>query len=264
MAPPAESQDEDQFGDFLGPRPFFRKVTPSPAQQSQGEQSPAPQPLAPQSPAPQHEQNTHAFDIHRPETIARSIRKLLSDSFEEGVIYVLKAPRFFQSYEPAKGKQWVKIGITRDVKERIRDLKRECGFTDLTECFSSEGLVRMDLLRRMERVCHEELNNFRRTIQCKEGVNGAKCNTLHAEWFEVHEDVAIRTVKRWRKFLDYKPYEDDGRMSEFWRKRLYGSSYEFGTGEGELDHLTAHRRYESFLEQGYSVVEEGKERAGHV
>jgi hypothetical protein len=90
----------------------------------------------------------------------------------------------------------VTIGISRNIRKRIGSLKNNCGFTDLQECYRlGGGPVRMDLLRIIDRVCHAESNNFRRTIQCTEGVNGARYNTLHNEWFAVPEQVAVRTVK---------------------------------------------------------------------
>lgn len=152
------------------------------------------------------------YDVHTPNTIAKEVRTILLRGVEEQseFIYVLKAPRFFETFQPAKekGEEWVKIGISRNIKKRISSLKNNCGFTDLQECYGlGGGPVRIDLRRIIERVCHAELNNSRRTIQCTEGVNGARCDTLHNEWFAVSEEVAVWTVKRWRRFLDYEPMQ---------------------------------------------------------
>ena len=104
----------------------------------------------------------------------------------------------------------------------------------------------MDLLRRIERVFHEELNNFRRSIQCRNGVNGARCDTVHMEWFAVPEDVAIRTVKRWKRVLDYAPYGDSGLLNSFWSDRVKDGSYlRVGEQQKELDLERAHQRYQS-------------------
>lgn len=108
----------------------------------------------------------------------------------------------------------------------------------------------MDLLRRIEKVCHEELNNFRRKMDCKnEGVTG-KCNTVHGEWFAVDKAVAIRTVKRWRAFLDHSPYGDDGVLDEFWKARLGDGKYwRFEASEGEEDHEFLNKKLDAWLEK---------------
>ena len=114
------------------------------------------------------------YDVHTPNTIAKEVRTVLLRGVQERsvFIYILKAPRFFETSQPAKekGEQWVNIGISRNIKKRINSLKNNYGFTDLQECYGiSGGLVRMDLLRIIEKVYHAELNNSRRTIQCTEG-----------------------------------------------------------------------------------------------
>lgn len=167
----------------------------------------------------------YTHDIHKPDIIAKRIRSILLRGVEEqcGFIYVLKAPSFFQTFEPAKGKgeEWVEIGISRNLKRHIDSLKYNCGFTDLQECYRLDDVpMRMDLLRVIERVCHEEINNFRRTIQCTKGVNKTRCTSFHDEWLAVPEQVAVRTVKLWKRYLNCAPYAESGKLNDDWRDRL--------------------------------------------
>jgi hypothetical protein len=199
----------------------------------------------------------HAYDPRRPEAIASTIRRiLLAPLIEErtGAIYVLEAPAFFSTFAPARAenKTWVKIGISSDVTKRINSLTVKCGITGLRDVYVSDaGTMRMDLLRRIEKVCHVELNNFRRRMDCKhEGVVGGKCTTVHDEWFAVEADVAVRTVERWRGFLDHEPYTKVGKLDGFWEGRLSRKNYGRVKGdEGLGGHEWAHKTFDGWLEE---------------
>lgn len=192
------------------------------------------------------------FQQFRPGTLATSISEILKSRIGEGkgFIYVFKAPKFFKTFPPAqeRGETWVKIGVTTDIKKRIQNLKSLCGFTDLDECYGS-GVesVPMDLLRRIEKVCHMELHNFRRSMNC-ESRNGSKCKSTHNEWFAVHERVAVRTVERWKRFLELKPYRDDGLLYDKWYRKINEGSYLLIDDEDDLDDEKSDQRYQSWLE----------------
>lgn len=237
------------------PREHHR-LTPSPLQSPE---PPSPSPKK-QGPKP------CAYDIHQPAAIATMMYKILKKPVEEreGTMYVLEAPEFFADYLPARSRkeQWVKIGISTDVPKRIESLKARCGITDLKDCYKSKhGPIHMDLLRKIEQVCHAELNNFRRRMDCKNsGVSGAKCNVVHTEWFAVDKAVAVRTVERWRRFLDHKPYEKYGTLNDFWKDRLYGGNFRMvGQDEEEMDHESAHKRYNAWLDES---IREHREAQG--
>ncbi|KAF2106266.1 T5orf172 domain-containing protein [Lophiotrema nucula] len=181
------------------------------------------------------------YEIYGPNIIANTVRNILKKPVEvrTGAIYVFEAPEFFKAFQPARDRneQWVKIGISSDVRKRIKNLRFRCGITDL-QCFyvSDSGTMRMDLLRRIETLCHEELNNFRRRMKCKDGLNRqVKCNTVHEEWFAVDKEVAKRTVERWWKFLKSDPYGESGYLNGDWVARLEHDFGSFEASEGSMD-----------------------------
>jgi len=205
------------------------------------------------------------FAKQLPQTIAHAIDTLLKKNItpKRGFIYVLAAPEFFQSFPPARNKneQWVKIGISSDVKHRVKTLKATCGITDLAAVYESPCSFPMDMLRRIEKVCHEELNNHRRRFDClNEGVT-TRCDTVHEEWFAVDKEAAERTVKKWEGFLIHKPYDQYGRLSTFWWDRLQNEDfYRFDSSDGEATHGLMHRKFESWLDK--SSRELGKRTIG--
>ncbi|KAJ4286738.1 hypothetical protein N0V90_012990 [Kalmusia sp. IMI 367209] len=196
--------------------------------------------------------------VYRPlltTVIAANISKLLQKNITEerrGTIYVLEAPEFFSSFPPAssRGEQWVKIGISTDVIKRMDTLRARCGITDITAIYSSDpNTIRMDLLRRIEQVCHAQLNNYRRRMDCKSAGITKGCRTVHGEWFAVDKEVAKRTVTMWRRFLAYEPYGELGVLDDAWKKKLIDSeNYKFEAKYGETEHDLFQRQFEAFIE----------------
>ncbi|KAF2179902.1 hypothetical protein K469DRAFT_715997 [Zopfia rhizophila CBS 207.26] len=212
---------------------------------------------------PRPKKKPSAFPVQTPQSIAQNIRKIILENVRpaEGYIYVLKAPSYFNAFPETKesGEQWVKIGIARDTRKRISTLKCTCGFSDLAECYVS-GVVPIPLLHRVEKLCHEELNNFRRILSCKKDINGARHDAAHKEWFAVPEAVAIRTVKRWRKFIDFAPYSESGVLTDFWDDRVYkcGGYMQVSDTEDEFDYERAGERYQRWLEDSIGAKERKK------
>jgi hypothetical protein len=196
------------------------------------------------------------YDPHSTSQIVSEMRKILLEPIGRGVIYILEAPKFFENYKPAsnRGEIWVMIGITSDLPERIKTLKSRCGFTQLTAPYVSEP-VRMDLLERIEKLCYEELNNFRRRMDCKHRpVAGGKCDTVHEEWFAVDYEIAETTVKRWRTFLKYDPYWDDGYMTISWKERVKDKFSILDTIDGKNPHALGHE-LDAWLEESIDDCE---------
>ncbi|KAL1595192.1 hypothetical protein SLS60_009880 [Paraconiothyrium brasiliense] len=205
----------------------------------------------------------------RTQDIAYDIRELLRkpiDYDNSGYIYVMKASRFFDRFPPSRDRaepeQWVKIGITQDIKERMDDLIKQCGMTDLAECGDDrlhKKPMLMPTLRRVEALCHKELENFKRPLDCN--LTDTKCNTVHREWFNVTEEAAIRTVKRWLKFFDQSPYTKSGVLeSGFWDDRVWNGEYLETDRDEDIDRT--HERYQTWLEssiqQYETMIAEGK------
>ncbi|KAF2179903.1 hypothetical protein K469DRAFT_298106 [Zopfia rhizophila CBS 207.26] len=193
-----------------------------------------------------------------PETIADNIRQeLLKDVESKGFIYILRAPNYFRNRKPL-----VKIGITEDITRRIRALQNNCGFTDLQECSRSGGkAIPWKRLQRVEKLCHLELNNFRKTLQCNKGGHGKNCDTGHTEWFEVEEETAIRTVKRWQKFINQNPYGEDGSLREGWKVTVQNGRYlHISEDEDRYDYRMASQRYDEWLDEATAETRKQQEK----
>ncbi|KAJ4346578.1 uncharacterized protein N0V89_010509 [Didymosphaeria variabile] len=197
-------------------------------------------------PSPQDFHSTCVFPIRNPAATARRIRKILEKPLT-GYIYVLQAPEFFSTqFDPSRDRKeiWVKIGISADVNERIEQIRR-CGITDLEDVYVSAP-IRYDVLRKIEAVCHEQLNNFRRYMDCKSHGKAPKCMTKHDEWFAVPKEVAIRTVSMWTAFLDHNPYGHDGALEKKWADSLNKFHLlELNEGIGQEEYL--HRSLEAWI-----------------
>ncbi|KAF2178193.1 hypothetical protein K469DRAFT_695519 [Zopfia rhizophila CBS 207.26] len=116
----------------------------------------------------------------------------------------------------SKGERWIKIGYAKDVDQRIRDLRYSCGIKDLDEY--SKCLVPAYLAAKAERLCHVELINFKRILNCGKCKNGPR-HMNHKEWFAVSEELATSIVQRWCKFAHQDAYdEEDGNLDDHWRR----------------------------------------------
>jgi hypothetical protein len=162
------------------------------------------------------------FPLRSATYMARQIRKILKKEIT-GSIYVLEAPEFFSaSFEPSRSKEeiWYKIGIAADVDERIKEISSACGISGLKEVYSTVPNIRYDVLKVIEAICHAQLNNSRRYMDCGRYGLSSKCATKHKEWFAVPKEVAVNTVKMWKAFLDHNPYGHDGVLNERWSSSL--------------------------------------------
>ncbi|KAF2690602.1 hypothetical protein K458DRAFT_411974 [Lentithecium fluviatile CBS 122367] len=211
--------------------------------------------------------NPYAYPPTPPEAIALSIRNLLQKNVAEektGAIYVFEAPEFFSNFEPSRSKkeQWVKIGASTNIQQRIKDIKAKCGITDLKAVsVSGTGTMRWDVVLRVEALCHAELNNFRRIWKCKTNDQPKKCkDSAHKEWFSVSAKLASATVERWKNLMDQVPYGEFGVLSDFWRRRLTQGNYlEFSASESRTDHEVMRKKFDDWVEEG---IQEDREQKG--
>ncbi|KAF1967502.1 hypothetical protein BU23DRAFT_658898 [Bimuria novae-zelandiae CBS 107.79] len=161
-----------------------------------------------------------------PNIICADIRKHLTAPLKTtpgtGSLYILAAPKFFSTFKPAVAakEQWVKIGYAREVKQRVKEISRVCAIPDLYAVWTSHiDNERLDLLKRIEKVCHAQLANFNRRWTC-EGLGRGTCRTLeHTEWFAVDTGTAIGVAEMWMGFLNRRPYENGG-LRDVWRGAL--------------------------------------------
>jgi hypothetical protein len=61
---------------------------------------------------------------------------------------------------------------------------------------------------------HKELSPYRTKFR------SPGCTCKHTEWFQISEEVAKQTLRRWIIFMKSHPYDEQGGLKAFWRDRL--------------------------------------------
>jgi hypothetical protein len=170
---------------------------------------------------------------------------------KEGYVYILKAPKYFKERYPGEP-PLVKIGISVDVKQRISELKRQCGLFDLERVNDSEDL-RHRWYYKVDELVHTELMSFKQVLKCGKCKSKKGEDSDHQEWFAVSEKVALQAVQRWRKFILAEPYDDNGILIDHWSKMIQDISRQ--TAEEEYgDHEKRHNRWNRWLEEGIKTA----------
>jgi len=121
------------------------------------------------------------------------------------------------AYKVEGNKDYVKIGYTtRPVKERHDEWSFDCNRQTLplysspaqattnissTKEAAAAPAVLIPHARRVEALCHAELNHRRITMYC-----GA-CLKPHIEWFEVSAMEVTAIIQKWSKWMTTQPYE---------------------------------------------------------
>ncbi|KAK5235567.1 hypothetical protein LTR47_003040 [Exophiala xenobiotica] len=94
---------------------------------------------------------------------------------------------------------YVKIGYSKDVAERLKAWKRQCGFSlQQHNLGESVAVARVQHLHRVEALIHAELRDYRLMEP-----NCAGCGRKHVEWFEASETHARRVVAKWTQLSLY-------------------------------------------------------------
>jgi hypothetical protein len=117
-----------------------------------------------------------------------------------------------------------KIGMTkRDYETRRKEHERDCNF--VPDVIYASGYV--EYCGRLEKLVHTDLEDYRVPQQCDnhQHADATKEIKAHTEWFQVTEEMAVGTVKKWEKFLQQeKPYSWDRRLKIVWRHLLEARS----------------------------------------
>lgn len=121
------------------------------------------------------------------------MRELCNQDLQSGYVYV---------YEVEGNKGFVKIGYTtRSVEERHQEWNFDCNrASKLLYPIPSGTVARVRNARRVEALCHAELDHLRMTIYCK------NCLKEHLEWFEVSSAQAIEIIQKWSTWMATDPY----------------------------------------------------------
>ena len=131
----------------------------------------------------------------------------------KGVIYVL-----CDLNNKSRG---YKIGKTkRAYRDRIIEHERACGFLPSVIHVSDHEI---DHCGRLEKLVHIDLENCCAPFHCEHHgrVSANKESKAHKEWFQVTEEMAVNTVKKWERFLQQeKPYSWDRQLKIIWRYLL--------------------------------------------
>ena len=151
------------------------------------------------------------------------------------------------------GTPLLKIGYSRDIPERMKSLRDKCSLFDLTRVHDFQDRSIRSYWK-VEKLVDTELSNFQRTLKC----NNSKCKTEHREWFAVSEEVALRTVQRWRKFIEHEPYDENGILKDHWSKMIGINRMNHPNGEEQWSHSeTRDDRWTRWLQRG---INEGPEK----
>ena len=116
----------------------------------------------------------------------------------EGYIYAFKV-------KDPQARDYVKIGVTRNIKPRMKNHKICYGECERIYPPEGEKPVPVGHTYRVERLIHAELTEqamlLERCPRCRQRHNG------HGEWFDVEERHAIAVIRKWSEWMNSSPYE---------------------------------------------------------
>ena len=189
------------------------------------------------------ETTTTPLEPKTPRAIDDKLRKIIktdlpSMSQEQGIVYI------FRDKDPRRS-NLLKIGMTKqEMTDRRTGVQRECNIV-LEYVYDTQPLSNYG---RVEKLAQEELACFRRPYMCSK----PNCVRNHREWFEVSEDLAKRTVKRWTDFMRQNPYGEDKKLKEKWMVKINQMGHP-EENEGMNDHDLRWRRWK-FIEPPSRLV----------
>ncbi|KAL6793610.1 T5orf172 domain-containing protein [Trichoderma sp. SZMC 28013] len=106
---------------------------------------------------------------------------------------------FIYLYTVKGNEGFVKIGYTtRSPKQRHEEWKLSCN-REPKSLYESSIVPNA---RRIEALCHAELDYCRTNVYC------TGCSIQNIEWFEMTADVAISVIQKWSKWMESHPYTE--------------------------------------------------------
>jgi hypothetical protein len=136
--------------------------------------------------------------------IRQPLTELQANATQPGYVYIFR--------DPARP-SLLKIGRAKQVYERHEQIKSTC-IPGLT--VQHKGLP-IFAEQRVELLCHDELDAFRRPYECSVCKKPNGQPRVHNEWFEVSEADALQVIENWTNFMLAKPYGEDGKLEGFWQ-----------------------------------------------
>ncbi|KAE9369901.1 DUF1766-domain-containing protein [Stipitochalara longipes BDJ] len=115
-------------------------------------------------------------------------------------------------YEVEGNSGFVKLGYTsRNIEVRHQEWNFDCNRVSIgLYPIPSNSAIPVRNARRVEALCHAELDHRRIKIDCK------ACLKQHVEWFEVSPADAIAVFQKWSKWAATLPYERSRLRSGAW------------------------------------------------
>ena len=143
-------------------------------------------------------------------------RDLTKREMPAGYIYAFKA-------KDPQGRDYVKIGVTSNLKRRMKT--HEICYGECERIYPPEGekLVPVDHACRVECLIHAELVEWSMSLErCPRLRQRHNC---HREWFDVEERHAIAVIRKWSEWMNSSPYEEKA-STEISRKKSPKASAE--------------------------------------
>jgi hypothetical protein len=126
-------------------------------------------------------------------------RDLTKPEIREGYIYAFKV-------KDPQGRGYVKIGVTRNIKLRMKNHKICYGECERIYPPEGENSVPVDHAYRVERLIHAEL--VEQAMLLERCPRSRLRHNGHGEWFDVEERHAIAVIRKWSEWMSSSPYEE--------------------------------------------------------
>ena len=159
----------------------------------------------------------------------RSIRK----SRGQGRTYILRDPKYFESYDPPLP-PLVKLVMSGSMEGEKRKLEEECHMTDISYIVDGQEMA-IDNYEKVEKIVHAALQNFHRDFKCQRCQREKDDVDWNRDWFDLSGDVVLATVRLWRRFALQDPWDKHGNLKEYWRKMLEHEEMALLKDEERLD-----------------------------
>ncbi|KAF2096456.1 DUF1766-domain-containing protein [Rhizodiscina lignyota] len=123
--------------------------------------------------------------------LRRILAPLSKTELKSGTIYMYWFPPNFGL---------VKIGVTRrKAEKRISEWEKVCEHR-IEDCMKETPFEHVQHARRVEKLIHAELQEFRRQATCR------GCGRNHREWFDTHKAEGV--IRKWLAWITTAPYEE--------------------------------------------------------
>ena len=114
-----------------------------------------------------------------------------------GRVYAIRDP----------GLDLVKIGFTKnEIRGRYVQIRNKCELSKTVHVVEDAKNIPVLAYKRLEELIHADLAPHRWYFHCECGLERGKKLTEHHEWYQVTDDVAIRTIRIWTDFIRQNPY----------------------------------------------------------